>query len=84
MGKRLTVEAHLIPDGTAITVQGRNAWALLERSRPGRRAAPPSTTPARDGLAICSISSAPMAWTLRHGMRHIAVLFPVLMPATYF
>ena len=30
MSKRLTMKARLLPDGHAFTVQGRDAWALLE------------------------------------------------------
>ena len=45
MGKRLTVKTHLLSNGTTITVQGRNAWALLELVNAGSRGCTPIDNP---------------------------------------
>jgi hypothetical protein len=45
MAKRLTVKARTLPDGQAFTVQGRDAWALLELLGAGAKGCTPIDNP---------------------------------------
>ena len=45
MNKRLIVKARLLPDGNAFSVQGRDAWALLELVSAGPRGCTPIDNP---------------------------------------
>ena len=45
MGKRLTLQARILPDGNAFTVQGRDAWALLELVAAGPNGCTPIDNP---------------------------------------
>lgn len=45
MAKRLVVKAHTLPDGKAFTVQGRDAWALLELLGAGEKGCTPIDNP---------------------------------------
>lgn len=45
MAKRLVVAARILPDGNAFTVQGRDAWALLELMGAGESGCTPIDNP---------------------------------------
>lgn len=45
MGKRLKVRFRIEPDSTPCKAVGRNAWALIELERAGKRGVTPIDTP---------------------------------------